>query len=209
MEDYRKRFRKYNGEEIGDIIDYLSVIIKSNPEITIAVGCDSKQKRRITLYACTIMMYNKTIRNGAHVVFFRKSFPKIKNLFQRLTKEAEIALEVSEFLEKNLKWNRRDLTDFERKSYKYHLEKCNGRFIEDPHNLEGYIKNLQLSPADTSIDFRPFDIHLDFNPVENFKNKSNPVYKSFVPYLRGSGWRVFVKPIAWGSTSAADLLVKK
>jgi len=56
---------------------------------------------------------------------------------------------------------------------------------------------------------------LDFNPVEgkvdgrgHAKNRSNLSYKTYVPWLRGMGYRVFAKNIAFAATSAADLLLQ-
>jgi predicted RNase H-related nuclease YkuK (DUF458 family) len=56
---------------------------------------------------------------------------------------------------------------------------------------------------------------LDFNPVEGKvdgkgygKNRSYVSYKSYVPWLRGMGYRVFAKPVAWSASSAADLLLQ-
>ena len=40
------------------------------------------------------------------------------------------------------------------------------------------------------------------------QNKSNSTYKSFVPWLRSLGYRVWVKPLAHASSSAADLLLQ-
>ncbi len=74
---YKDRFKKFGGEYIPDIIQYLTDVAEKDPTVTITVGCDSIQARRKTIYAVTVMMYNTDIRNGAHVVFFRENCPKI------------------------------------------------------------------------------------------------------------------------------------
>ena len=67
------KFKKFGGEQIPNVIEYLKELILNQPTLTITVGCDSIQRRRNTTYAVTIMIYNNDIRNGAHVIFFRES----------------------------------------------------------------------------------------------------------------------------------------
>jgi hypothetical protein len=62
---------------------------------------------------------------------------------------------------------------------------------------------------------RLVDIHVDFNPFEGKmnergvgKNKSFAAYKSYVPWLRSMGFRVWAKPMSFASSSAADLLLQ-
>jgi predicted RNase H-related nuclease YkuK (DUF458 family) len=192
--EIRKKFKKFGGEFIPDIIEYLKEQLQEDPKLTISVGCDSIQKRRRTVYAITIMLYNGDIRNGAHLVFFRESVDKIKGNFDRLQKEAEYLHDIGEFLNTELSsfYTREDLNDLTRKKYKLHLLKCNGEFenmqIHDEGNV---IRNLTLTPADLAMNFKLVDLHLDFNPAEGAidsrgyaKNRSNLSYKSFVPWLR-------------------------
>ena len=72
---FRDRFKKFGGQFIPDIIEYLKEQLEIDPGMTISVGCDSIQLRRRTIYAITIMMYNSEVKKGAHVVFFRDSCP--------------------------------------------------------------------------------------------------------------------------------------
>jgi len=212
------RFKKFGGEFIPDIIEYLKDQIERDPNITISLGCDSVQRHRKTLYAITLMVYNTDVKNGAHIVFFRDNQVKIKDNQERLQKEALIIHEVAEFLNTELGkfYARKDLTELSRKKYKYHQQKCLGKFdyvsITDEENV---IKNITLTDNEKSVEFNLIDLHLDFNPSEGkldsrgySKNKSNQTYKSFVPWLRSIGYRVWVKPLAHASTSAADLLLK-
>jgi len=85
--DIRKRFKKFGGEFIPDIIEYLKEYINQEPNVTISLGCDSVQKRRKTIYAITIMLYNTDIKNGAHVIFLRLNINKVRNNVERLHKE--------------------------------------------------------------------------------------------------------------------------
>ena len=214
---FKNRFKKFGGDYIPDIIEYLRDYINNDPGVTISIGCDSIQKRRRTVYAITIMMHNGDLRHGAHVVFFRESCPKIRENQERLYKEAQWVHDVGTYLHEELSqfYQRNDLTDLERKRYKYHLLKCAGEYSHVPiHQEEAVLNALFLTPVDM-IDFRLVDIHVDFNPFEGTmnergvtKNKSYIAYKSFTPWLKGLGFRVWGKPMAFASTSAADLLLQ-
>ena len=214
---YKSKFKMFGGEYISDIVQYLRDYIQDDPGATITVGCDSIQKRRRTVYAITIMMYNTDLRHGAHVVFFRESCDKIRDNNERLYKEAQYLHDVATYLDNELSdfYIRQDLTDTERKKYKYHLAKCNQEYSHVPVHLEeGVMNSMILSPSDRA-DFRLVDIHIDFNPSEGRKNekgmsrnKSHAAYKSYVPWLRGLGFRTWAKPLAFGATTAADLLLQ-
>ena len=217
MTDIKSKFKKFGGDNITNIIDYLDKFISQNTNLTISVGCDSIQRRRKTVYAITIMMYDTDIKNGAHVVFFRENFFKIRDNYERLQKEAEIALEIAEFLDKSLiQFSRKDLTDLERKRYKFHILKSEGKYAHVPYyNEDVFIKNMTLTESEKIFEYKKVDIHLDYNPYEGVvdkrgvpKNRSNVAYKSMTPWLRGLGYRVFCKPNSPASTSAADLLLQ-
>ena len=214
---FKSLFKKFGGDYIPDIIEYLREYVEKDPTVTITVGCDSIQKRRRTVYAITIMLYNTDIKRGAHVVFFRESCTKIRDNQERLYKEAQYLHDVGTYLDNELSswYKREDLTDIERKRYKYHLLKCSGEYQNvQSHHEEDVMKNLFLTPAD-KLDFKLVDLHVDFNPFEGnindkgvSKNKSYIAYKSFVPWLKGLGFRVWSKPMAPASSSAADLLLQ-
>jgi predicted RNase H-related nuclease YkuK (DUF458 family) len=213
---YKSKFKLFGGEYIPDIVQYIKDYIEVDPNVTITVGCDSIQKRRRTVYAITVMMYNTDLRNGAHVVFFRESCDKIRENQERLYKEAQYLNDVGNYLDTELStfYTRKDLTELERKKYKYHLARCNHEYSHVPiHQEEGVMNALVLTPADR-MDFRLVDLHVDFNPNEGTKNergvsknKSYIAYKSYVPWLRGMGFRTWAKPLAFGATTA-DLLLQ-
>jgi predicted RNase H-related nuclease YkuK (DUF458 family) len=164
------------------------------------------------------MLYNVDFRNGAHLVFFRQNIQKVRDNFDRLQKEVEILQEVAEFLQTELEpfYKRSDLTLIERKKYKFHLNKCNGDYTHLPSmNESDFTRNLALTDHESTQDFKLIDIHIDFNPFEGksdnrgySKNRSYISYKSFVPWLRGMGYRVWAKPKAYAASSAADLLLQ-
>ena len=217
MSNFKSIFKKFGGSYIPDIIEYLKEIIEKDPSVTISVGCDSIQKRRRTIYAVTIMLYNTDVRKGAHVVFFRESFPKVRDNQERLYKEAVYVHDLGTYLDSELSsfFVRKDLDDMSMKRYKYHLVKCAGEYSHVmPYQEDGVINGLTLTNADR-VDYKLVDLHVDFNPSEGTinekgvsRNKSYIAYKSYVPWLRGIGFRVFAKNIAFASTSAADLLLQ-
>ena len=211
------KFKKFGGDYIPDVIEYLRECIDKDPGLTITIGCDSVQKRRKTMYAITIMLYNGDVRNGAHVIFYRETIDKIRDNQERLYKEALYLNEVGNYINDELSnfYDRKDLTELEIKRYKYHLLKCQGEYgYVPPHQDEVVMRNLTLIPADY-IDFKLVDLHVDFNPFKGslnekgiMKNRSYTAYKSYVPWLRGMGFRTWAKPVAHAATSAADLLLK-
>ena len=213
---YYSKFKKFGGEFIPNIVDYLMEIYENEPGITISIGNDSVQKRRRTVYANTIMIYNQDIRNGAHVVFYRESVPKIYDSFTRLYQEAEYMRGLGEWLHEKLEergFVRNDITELERKKYKFSMMKERGQFENLPLYREPeVIENLILTDEEKIRDYKLVDIHLDFNPKEwnnrRRYNKSNKVYDIAVPWLRGMEYRVFPKPVSYAATSAADLLLK-
>jgi predicted RNase H-related nuclease YkuK (DUF458 family) len=215
---FRNRFKKFGGDHIPDIVEYLKDYVKNDPTTTISVGCDSIQKRKRTIYACTIMLYNTDIKNGAHVVFFRENIDKIRENFERLHKEAQFCYDIADFLNTELNgfYERKDLTEIERKRYKFHLLRCNGEYEHlQVHQEDSFVKNLTLTDFEKTNVYNLVDIHVDFNPSEGTvnekgvsKNKSNLAYKALVPWLKGLNYRVYSKPCAWGATSAADLLLQ-
>jgi len=214
----RDKFKKFGGEKIPDIVEYLKEYISHSPSVTISVGCDSVQRRRKTVYAITIMLYDTDIKNGAHVIFFRENVEKVRNHYDRLNREGEFALQLADMLNAELSsfFERKDLVDAERRRYKYHLLKSQGLYSHvASHNEDTFIKNLLLTEEESTKEYKLVDIHLDYNPFEGVvdkkgvaKNKSNMSYKTIVPWLRSLDYRVFSKPIAYSATSAADLLLQ-
>lgn len=216
--NYRNRFKKFGGEKIPDVIEYIKQYVKENPYVTISLGCDSVQRRRKTVYAITLMFYSISIKNGAHVIYFRDNISKVRDNFDRLGREADYVLNIGEWLDSELEGHyvRQDLSESEQRRYKYHLAKCNGEFAHvDVSNEDTVVKNLALTDLDKAKQFKLIDLHLDYNPFEGnvdfkgySKNKSNIAYKAYVAGIRGMGYRVFVKPNSPAAASAADLLLK-
>ena len=206
------RFKKFGGEQIPDLIAYLKEYLSKDPEVTISVGCDSKQLKSKTIYANTVMLYNGKIHNGAHVIFFREYMPKILDTFTRLYTEAEKLHYMANYICDNLQeYKRSDLTEWEMKKYKFHTQQHLGKYIDlDPIDEYNTINAQYLTEIDKVREYKLVDIHVDFNLTEGDKgqNRSYSVYRSSVPWLKGEGFRVFTKPYSPCSASAADLLLK-
>lgn len=208
-------FRTFDGRDVGDIVEYVAVALASNPMLTVSVGCDSAPERPAT-YVVTVMMYDSVSRKGAHVVYHRQRHDlRPKDVLGRLQKEYELALRVAETLDAGLssRSSRQDLTDFERKRYKFHVLRGEGHFSHVARSDErAVIEALTLTQEERASQYRFVDIHMDYNCMETSpgrgkRNKSNDSYRSWVPYMRGMGYRVFVKPCAFAASSAADLLL--
>jgi len=213
---YKSRFKKFGGEQIPDVIEYIREIMEREPGSVVSVGCDSIQVRRRTIYAVTVMIYDTEVKKGAHVVFFRESCPKIRETQERLYKEAQFLHDVGTWINDELEkvGVTRNLPELEKRRYKYHLLKSAGEYANvELHNEEALVRNLVMTDGDL-IDTKVIDLHADFNPFESsqyekgHRNKSFVAYKSYVPWLRGLGFRVWCKPMGFASTSAADLLLK-
>ena len=169
IKDLNKRFKKFNGNQITDVISYIRNYVKQYPDVTIALGCDSIKGCGKTIYAFTIMFYSYTRKNGAHIIYFKEKLPKIKNDFERLGKESEFIHGIAEWLDTELSkfYIRQDLSELERKRYKFHLSKCNGEFTHVGYsNEELIIDNLTLTEQDKLKEFKTIDLHLDYNPSE-------------------------------------------
>lgn len=213
---FLKKFKKFGGEKIPNIIDYIMEIYEREPNITISIGNDSVQKRRKTMYANTIMIYNQSIKNGAHCVFYRESVPKIYDIFTRLYNEANYMNDIGNWLSvelKNAGYVRKDLNSFQRKAYKFMILREQGEYkYVPPHYEEDIINGLHLTDVEKSLIYKEVDLHLDFNPkqwsLSNRLNKSFKAYGAAIPWLRGQNFRVMVKPYSHAATSSADLLLK-
>lgn len=175
----KKKFRKFNGEVIEDIIPYIEAKVKNGEDMRIMVGCDSKQKKRITLYSLVIVLHDNMRKNGAHVVYMRMRTPKEKDLFTRMYNEALYSLELSLWLDDNIK-NFYRMPKFEKNKY------------DD---------NYPTKRVEVHVDVNP-------DEGDNKQNKSNIAYKTVMGLLCGSGFYTKAKPISAAASCAADFLVK-
>jgi predicted RNase H-related nuclease YkuK (DUF458 family) len=207
---YQNYFRKYGGERIPNIIDYINEQINKKPNVTISVGCDSLEKTRGVVYVTTIMFYDNKIKNGAHVIFNREKTNQKMDTFNRLYKESEIIHDLAEYIEENIDYKRNDLDDYEIKKYKFHLEQHKGKYMNlEPHRELEIINSIQITNKDRFITYKLCDVHLDYNVQHGDGHyKSHNVFKAAAPWFKSNNYRVWCKPYSHASTSAADALSK-
>lgn len=175
----KRKFRKIGGEEIPDVVSYIQSHIKKGEDVRIMVGCDSKQKRKITLYSLVIVLYDEERHKGAHVIYLRIRTPKERDLFSRMMNEAVYSLNLSLWLDSNLE-------DF---------------YIVPKFGPNEYDKSIPTRRVEIHVDVNP-------DEGEGKQNKSNIAYNAVMGMLCDSGFRVRAKPIAYAASCAADYLVK-
>jgi len=173
------KFKKFGGEVIDDVAEYIKNYIKDRSNIRIVVGCDSQQKRRITLYAITIVLYDEVKHKGAHVLFLRQKLKKNKDMFSRLMNECLFSLNLAEWLNEKLKYS----------------------YTPPKFEVNSYDGNLPTKKIEVHVDVNPI-------AGRNKQNKSNIVYNSVMGMVSGMGYKVVSKPYAYAASCAADLLVK-
>lgn len=133
-------FRKYNGEKIDDVYEYIANIVNSDPSINVAIGCDSAQMRHKTQYAVTVVTHSDTYRHGAHVVYCKFKIDKVKNRFNRLWKECEYVFEIAEKMHEHL----------EKIEYKRNTEKTFYKLVDVHLDLNPNVRfgsNVVCTPA--------------------------------------------------------------
>jgi predicted RNase H-related nuclease YkuK (DUF458 family) len=206
----KEKFKNYRGERIPNIIEYIEDYIQKTPRVTIAIGCDSNEKRKGSIYATTIMFYDGVHKDGAHVVY-RKDFIRGKmDTFTRLYKESELIYELVEYIEQEISNHKRDdLTEYQIKKYKFHQEQHKGLHLNVTSDKEEkLINSMQTFEADKHVPYKICDVHLDYNMEDgDGRNRSHNVFKSALPWFKSSGYRVWCKPYSAASTTAADSLV--
>lgn len=89
-------FRTLSEKKQVDLIPYIENWMSKNPGSSIFVGCDSQSFQELTHYACVIVMHNP--KGGGHILYSKKSVPKIKDRFIKLWEEVEFSLRVAQEL---------------------------------------------------------------------------------------------------------------
>lgn len=178
-------WRKFNGEKIVDINDYVLNYVKNvDKGAKIIVGCDSDSNHSSkTNYAVTVVFYNENLHNGAHVVYSTHKVPKIKDVTTKLWKEAILVHSVAESLDNSLKGK--------------------------------YFYKFDRNYYDNSQPEKLVEIHVDLNSTKSTRNgakmsnnKSNRIYNDVMGWLCGERYKVMGKPFGYASSSAGDKLCK-
>lgn len=92
-------FKDIRGNRI-DALEHTLKILKDNPYVELHVGTDSQNVGKKTIY-CTVIAYRFGNR-GVHYVLSKSSHPIIRDMWNRLWKEAELSIEVAEWLSKQI-----------------------------------------------------------------------------------------------------------
>lgn len=210
-------FKKFGGEKVEDEVQYILDYIKRDPgnellgkssNIQISIGCDSAIKRRRSIYAITIVFYDNMQKNGAHYIFKRIKIPKSFLLkgkrfsqweiekvsdLEYASVQNKITPDVLKSLTFNRLWNEVEYI----KELGIHLDAA----------LKGHYFVKHKPNSDGSAPWRLPVLHIDLNPeFGDGHNRSFTVYQAAVGYLIGEGFKVVYKPLAYASSSAADLL---
>lgn len=88
--------RLSDGREVN-VSDYIHDWMEKNPEHKIYIGCDSQNHGNRTIYATVIVMHYG-IGGGAHVIYNKKVFPRVKSRLDKLWKEVEFSIAITKEL---------------------------------------------------------------------------------------------------------------
>jgi predicted RNase H-related nuclease YkuK (DUF458 family) len=136
-----ENFKNLKEEEIKDIVSYIINYIQRDPgdrdkgrssNIEIAIGCDSVNKKRRTIFNITIVFYDRMLHKGAHIIYKTVYEKRIRDLHTKLWREVEYVRELGEFLDEKLK-------DF------YYIEHSKNRYDDStPYRLP--ILHIDINP---------------------------------------------------------------
>lgn len=86
-------WRRLSDRKEIDLKTYLENWISKNPDHKIYIGCDSHNENQTTTYAVVIVLHYSN--GGGHVLYSRKSFPRMNDRHHRLWKEVEFSVEAA------------------------------------------------------------------------------------------------------------------
>lgn len=98
------QFRKYNGDLVEDVHEYVKQWVDDNPFGTVTVGCDSQEHSRHIKYATTIVMHRLDkygVGHGGHVIyssFIDESKTMKSDVYTKLWAEAEITVAAAKLM---------------------------------------------------------------------------------------------------------------
>ena len=86
-------FKKFTGEKLPNITEYIKNYIGEHNETEIIIGTDSQNKNNCTTYSTVIVLYNPG--HGGHCIFRRWKTPREKIRQVRLLKEVEESINLA------------------------------------------------------------------------------------------------------------------
>ena len=100
IKNYMK-FKKLTDSNQFELAPYVKQFITAHEscDIVIYLGCDSKTKNGSTTYATTLVFHVSS--TGCHVIYKKEVLPEIKDIWTRLWKECEKAVEVALYLKEH------------------------------------------------------------------------------------------------------------
>lgn len=158
---FEKSFRKFGGEAIEDLGQYVRDYLKKFPGTAIYIGGDSVEKGRQFLYSTVIAFYDEFRRDGVHYIFSKEHAPNERMWVDRTgnkdkdkaavkaAKEANIYNKIYGEVERVLK---------------------TGQYLEA--ELEGFVKRKSMEEL-IELGYSPhqnklIDIDVDINPDPGF-----------------------------------------
>ena len=96
-------FKKFTGEKLHNVEEYVRNYYKTHPNIDVMVGTDSQSKGARTCFSTIIAMYDRgdgEHGHGAHCIFRRWNVPRYRReqRAERLLKEVEESINVAKSL---------------------------------------------------------------------------------------------------------------
>ena len=177
-------WKKFNGEKISSINDYVLNYVKNvDRGSKVIVGCDSDNAGGKTKFAVTVVFYNEHIRKGAHVVYATYRVPKIKDFVTKLWNEALVVHEIAESLDIILRGH-----------YYYKFE---NNYYDNSKPDKLVEIHVDLNPARTTR-----------NGARMSNNRSNRIYNDVMGWLCGERYKVMGKPFSYSASCCSDRLCK-
>jgi predicted RNase H-related nuclease YkuK (DUF458 family) len=93
--DMMKKFKTVNGGNVN-VVSHTLDILKTHPNVEIHIGTDSQSLGKTTKYS-TVIAY-RFMGRGVHYILSVQQLEKITDMWTRLWKEAEMSIEVAEWL---------------------------------------------------------------------------------------------------------------
>lgn len=94
-------FRLDNGQIVDPVEHTKEVLAKYSfkGDVKVYVGCDSQNRRWSTSYVCVIAFRYGT--RGTHYIYTRDNLKKIKDRWDRLSREVTLSIEIADLLKEN------------------------------------------------------------------------------------------------------------
>ena len=91
----KKIFKTIKGQNVN-VVQHTLNILKENPNVQIHIGTDSQNFGKVTSYS-TVIAYRYGSK-GVHYIATKQKIPVIKDMWTKLWKEAEMSIEVAQWL---------------------------------------------------------------------------------------------------------------